>query len=213
MSAPRIRPLTPADRAAVGAIAYETGFFGESAARYFPARALFELLWAGPYFSEAGATGFVAERGGEVLGYIVGFTDERLYRRALLRTVVRGLGRAWPPTRELWPTLHYLARAALFPGPHADPERYPAHLHLNLLAASRGLRLGDALLGAYLAELTRRGVPGVQLSTTSENRAALGLYRKHGFEAAARRITPLWTPWLGHPAEHVVMVRALGDSK
>ena len=47
---PRVRPLRPADFAAVAEVAYDTGFFGESAARYFPDAALFGDLWAGPYF-------------------------------------------------------------------------------------------------------------------------------------------------------------------
>ena len=56
-----IRVAHPGDAAAVGDIAFETGFFGSSAARYFPAPELFGVLWAGPYFAGAGAGLWVAE--------------------------------------------------------------------------------------------------------------------------------------------------------
>ncbi len=203
-----IRVAHPCDAAAVGGIAFETGFFGGSAARYFPAPELFSVLWAGPYFAGAGAGLWVAEDEQGVAGYVVGSPDPAGYRRALRQVA---LHRAWrvTPVVAVPAVARYLVRAARMPGPHASEVRFPAHLHLNLLPRLRGQRVGDALLDAHLSTLRSLGVPGVQLSTTSENRAALRLYRRHGFEVAARRLSGLWTPWLGHPAEHVVMVRGL----
>lgn len=82
---------------------------------------------------------------------------------------------------------------------------YPAHLHLNLLPQARGLHLGQRLLAAHLITLAGAGVAGVQLSTTTENAAALGLYHKAGFQVLSTRPTPLWTPWLGRETAQVVM--------
>jgi len=50
---PLLRPVRPDDEAAVSAVAYATGFFGASAARYFPARELFGRLWVTPYLRGA----------------------------------------------------------------------------------------------------------------------------------------------------------------
>lgn len=200
---PPIRPARPDDARAAGHVAYETGFFGASAARYFPAPDLFARLWVGPYFAGAGAGLFVTHDACGVTGYVLGSPDPQRYRRALLR-VLPGTWRDTPP-RALPAVTRYLLRAARHPAPHAPPDRYPAHLHLNLLPRARGQRLADPLLDAHLGTLRTLGVPGVQLSTTSENRAALAAYRRHGFEVRERRLTDLWTPWLGHPAEHVVM--------
>lgn len=187
-------------------VAYLTGFFGQSAQVYFPDRALFGALWAGPYFHGAGAGCFVAEQAGEVVGYVLGASDHDRYRLALARVVARQVGRAWPTGATLH-SLRYLWRAARHPSPHADWQAYPAHLHLNLLPAARGAGTGRRLLEAHLSVLGGLGVPGVQLSTTTENVAALGLYRRLGFEVLDTRVTPLWTPWLGHPATHVLMGR------
>ncbi|RJF68956.1 N-acetyltransferase [Deinococcus cavernae] len=203
-----IRPLRPDDAAAVGQIAFETGFFGHSAAPYFPDEALFAALWVGPYF-RGGAGGFVAEVDGVVRGYVLGSPDPGVYRLALQAELLEGVLPRWPRYRRALGAVPYLLRALLFPTPHADWRTYPAHLHINLLPQARGLHLGEGLLRSHLAALRSLGVPGVQLSTTTENQAALGLYRKLGFVRLAEQVTPLWTPWLGHPARHVIMGRRL----
>lgn len=190
-------------------IAYQTGFFGASAASYFPDAALFGALWMGPYFggsgfTGAGAAGFVAELGADVLGYVVGAADHGAYQRALTAVVARHLT-STRPTLDTLRSAAYLLRAAQSASPHADWAAYPAHLHLNLLPAARGLGLGRRLLDAHLVTLGGLGVPGVQISTTTENRAAMTLYGRAGFTVLDSRVTPLWTPWLGRPATHVVM--------
>ncbi|GHF47041.1 N-acetyltransferase [Deinococcus metalli] len=187
-------------------VACSTGFFGRSAAVYFPDSALFGALWVGPYLHGAGAGCFVAERDGEVVGYILGAPDHARYQRALTAVVARHLSTT-VPTRATVRSVPYLLRAARYPSPHADWRAFPAHLHLNLLPAARGTGVGGRLLDAHLTALGGLGVPGVQLSTTTENDVALRLYRRAGFTELASRVTPLWTPWLGHPATHVLMGR------
>lgn len=198
------------DQAAVGRVAYLTGYFGASAERYFPWQPLFELLWVSPYFQGVGVGCFVAELQGQVVGYLLGAPNQTEYLRGLMRVLLgRRLWTSIPPPFPLLACLHYLLRAARYAAPHADFGRYPAHLHLNLLPQARGQHLGEALLRAHLGALERRGVPGVQLSTTTQNEAALGLYHKLGFTVYARQDTPLWLPWLGRTTQQVVMVKSL----
>lgn len=198
-----IRALTAADQRAVGRIAYQTGFFGDSAERYFPCQPLFERLWVGPYFSGPGL-GFVAVLDGQTVGYIVGMSSEAAYTRALGQQIA-GLWRGLPCPGAAWQeSVAFLLRMKRYGGPHVDTRQYPAHLHINLLPQARGHGLGAALLQAYLHEIRRRGVRGVYLSTTAENRAALRLYRSFGFEVLASQTTNLWTPWLGYPTEQLV---------
>ncbi|WP_216326174.1 GNAT family N-acetyltransferase [Deinococcus aestuarii] len=208
---PRLRPATPTDQAAVGRVAYLTGFFGESAERYFPDPALFADLWVRPYLEETGPASLVAEVGGQVVGYVLGASAPNVYRRALRTVVLRRVLPRWLGGRYTRPLAAgpYLLRALRFPSPHAPWDVYPAHLHLNLLPAARGSGLGRRLLEAHLRALEAAGVPGVQLSTTRENAAALILYHKCGFEEVAARVTPLWTPWLGRPVEHLALARHL----
>lgn len=203
------RPAEPRDERRLGEIAYATGYFGDPATRYFPDEVLFADLWVRPYLHGGGGASFVVELAGEVQGYVLGAPDPAAYQRALTRTV---RGHVLPSLlagryRRPWPGLWYLLRAGLHSGPHADPAVFPAHLHLNLLPAARGQGLSGPLLDLHLARLAGLGVRGVQLSTTLENVAALRTYRRRGFVVAGARRTPLWTPWLGHPAVQVVMTR------
>lgn len=69
--------------------------------------------------------------------------------------------------------------------------------------------MGQALLNAHLEALRQHRVPGVQLSTTRENAAALRLYERAGFWVWREASSPLWRPWLGRDAVHVVMVKEL----
>lgn len=199
-----IRPMQPADMEAVGQVAYATGYFGASAARYFPAPRLFALLWVGAYFRGAGFGCFVAELDGQVVGYILGAPTPELYSRGLWRAIAQIPG-ALPPPARLPRAVYYLLRMWHFAAPHIDEARYPAHLHINLLPAARGHRLGERLLRAHLQTLAGAGVPGVHLSTTSENVAALGLYRKLGFSVLAAQPTPLWRPWLGRDTTQLLL--------
>ncbi|QLG13193.1 GNAT family N-acetyltransferase (plasmid) [Deinococcus sp. D7000] len=212
MGRPLIRPVRPADETRLGEIAYRTGFFGDSAGLYFPDAQLFADLWMRAYFRLPGAVGFAAQVDGEVIGYIVGAVDEAAYRRAVAR-VVGGTALPGLLTRRYtrpWKALPYLIRSLRFPSPHASETDFPAHLHLNLLPQSRGLGLGRGLLRAFLERLGELNVPGVQLSTTDQNVAALGLYEAAGFRVAASKESGLWTPWLGHPARQLCLVRRIG---
>lgn len=205
-----VRQVKPIDFASLGQIAYQTGFFGESAARFFPSAPLFADLWVRPYLEEGSACNFLAESEGQVLGYIIGTLDLRLYRRWFLGHLLELLGKAvgggYP---HWWESLPYLLRMARYPARAAPLESFPAQLHINLLPQSRGLGLGQRLMDSYLDCLRARGVVGVQLSTTHENQAALKLYERNGFVIFSEYSSPLWRPWLGHDTVHVVMTKSL----
>ena len=206
-----VREVKPLDLEPLGEIAYRTGFFGDSAHRFFPAQALFCDLWVRPYLEGAGCCGFVGEdETGKPLGYILGTCSLRQYQRWILqhlpRLLLRALRGEYP---GLLGSLPYLVRMARYPTHLAPLETYPAQLHINLLPESRGQGLGSQLMEAYLSCLRSRNVMGVQLSTTRENTAAVGLYQKFGFHVYSEYQSPLWQPWLGRSTGHVVMVRGL----
>lgn len=206
-----IREATPADENGIGEVAYLTGFFGESAERYFPDQQLFVDLWVHPYFAGGGRVAFVVEQGDKIVGYILGAPDQAVYSRAVLRIV---FGRVLPNAvlgryRQQLKIIFYFIRTLLFPSPHADWNLFPAHLHLNLLPEARGFGLSGPLLGRFLARLQELGVRGVQLSTTLENTVALKVYQKQGFMLVAAKRTAFWKPWLGKSVEHVSLARPL----
>jgi ribosomal protein S18 acetylase RimI-like enzyme len=76
---------------------------------------------------------------------------------------------------------------------HAPPrapgwvvERYPAHLHIDLLPRLQGAGLGPRLISGLLDELGAEGVAGVHLDVGESNLRAIQVYERLGFEPVAR---------------------------
>ncbi|UCH24884.1 MAG: GNAT family N-acetyltransferase [Trueperaceae bacterium] len=205
-----MRPTEEADEGAINTIAFLTGFFGDSAEIFFPDRQLFVDLWVKPYLKGFGCCNHVASEYGHVKGYILGACDTAAYQRYFLREsldILRGLfSNRYPRWRLCLP---YLWRLVRFGSRFAPSDLYPAHLHINLLPEVRGRGIGSALLARYLDCLGTFGVPGVQLTTTHENRAALKLYQRFGFRLFEEYQSSLWQPWLGRATRHAVLVRDL----
>ena len=213
---PSIREARMEDLEALGQIAYATGYFGASAKVYFPSPALFRDLWVRPYLAGGGSLSLskgtskvcnlVADKDGKPVGYIIGTTDMTHYQRWMrgyaLHLLKDALFGRYP---KLLPSLRYLLRMARYPSRLAPIEHFPAQLHINLLPEARGLGLGAALMERYLGCLESQQIKGVQLSTTRENVAAVRLYEKFGFEVLREYSSPLWRPWLGRDAVHLIM--------
>jgi len=203
-----VRPYRPEDRAAVFRIAADTAFFGEPIEAYFEDRHLFCDAFYSYYTDLEPENGWVACAEGRVIGFIVGSTDTKAYQRRLMRhilppVVLRFLRGAYHPGPQAWRYLRALAAAAVHREfPHADLDRYPAHLHINLEAGWRGYGLGRRLMEAFIQRLKSMNVSGVHLHTTSMNRAACGLYRSCGFDLLDSRVTRIWAHLIREPVEN-----------
>ena len=213
-----IRPYQPADRAAVFQLCGDTTHFGDPIERFFDARDLFLDTFAAYYTDVAGdhlwvaaADSAAADCAG-VLAYLMGCPDTRAYyrwfrphtRRIAWRALTgqyRGL-----VTRK---TLAYIWRYARLRVPYLDLSPYPAHLHLNTRTEWRGLGLGTALMSAYLDQLRREHVPGVQLETSSENKIAAPWYERLGFQLLQRTPTNLYQPSVGQTIDLLVYAKRL----
>jgi ribosomal protein S18 acetylase RimI-like enzyme len=60
-------------------------------------------------------------------------------------------------------------------------DRYPAHLHIDLLPSGQRRGLGRRLMNTYLDALRERGVPGVHLTMDPANTGARAFYDRLGF--------------------------------
>lgn len=201
----KIRPYQDADQAGVFAVAADTAFFGEPVEAYMEDRKLFGDLVYRYYTAFESELGTVVEDDARIVGFLLGCSDTRLLRRRWLRAILPGvigrllLGR-YRIGRRTWRSWTATARSTLRYGrPRLDLDRYPAHLHINLLADTRGHGLGRRLLERYLDQLRALGVPGVHLNTTDRNVAACGLYEKAGFALLEARPTTAWEGFLSGP--------------
>ena len=62
-----------------------------------------------------------------------------------------------------------------------DLERFPAHLHIDLLPEAQGQGLGRTLMRDAVARLVAEGVPGIHLAYDTANPGAAAFYDKLGW--------------------------------
>lgn len=131
-------------------------------------RAAFQWRYFGYYAVHAPRFFFVAltdHPGPQVLGYICGVAD----------------------TREHEELYRVAAHVPIFDDLYAT---YPAHLHINLTAASRGLGLGGRLVETLSSEVAAAGAAGLHLVTSPAARN-VSFYRRQGFAHAVERTLPI----------------------
>jgi ribosomal protein S18 acetylase RimI-like enzyme len=147
------------------------------------------------YFTDfAAGSVWVVEDGGRVMGYLAGCLDERGFRQVQRRRVVpaavaAALKRGLLLRRQLWRLV------AGFPGfvaagglrASAHEERYPGHLHINLLAEARGRSVATGLVERFLAEARGRTLPGVRATVYDSNERARRFFERLGFRPLDRR--------------------------
>ena len=139
-----------------------------------------------------GASGFVAEQEGRVVGYVCGVWSPS----ALFSTVLRRHWRTW----MFWGVAHAVLHPGVVPavasrvrGSSAGAEVTDGTYELRPIVVAqpaRGTGVAADLVEALLADARRRGFRRVHLVTRADNAAAQAFYRKVGF----RRVSPLSRP-------------------
>ena len=193
-----IRPFESEDRDAVRRIFADTAYFGDPVETYFDDREMLCDYYTTYYTDYEPQSCFVAEADGEVVGYIMGCLkterQRRVLRSKIVPTVLRDLfvGK-YKMGRKTWRfLLRYLRSALRGEFPHVDEKRYPAHLHINVAARFRGMRVGKGLMSRYLTWLRENSVPGVHLETTTRNVVAADLFKQFGFQLLEVRTITFW---------------------
>lgn len=175
---------------------FETGYMGDPVAWQWRDADSFADLFSGWYTDDAGDDALVVvgeEDGdhgddGEVLGYLLGCRDTRQVpapgRLAAHHLLRRGLLVRPGTAGVLWRTLADVARVAVttrsLPAEVVD-ERWPAHLHIDLLPAARGGGIGRQLMTRWLDSLRADGIAGCHLTTWAENDGAIAFFEAMGF--------------------------------
>lgn len=183
-----VRSYRPDDRDRVRMICHDTGFMGDPVDWMWKDRDSFTALFCDWWIDCQADSALVAELDGVVAGYLLGCVDSRRVAhegRTFLRQFLgRGCclrpGTAAVMWRMLSDGIVDSARGRL-PARVWD-ERWPAHLHINLLPQLRGRGAGARLMTAWLTSLREQGVPGCHLQTTAENSRAVAFFEAMGFE-------------------------------
>lgn len=203
-----IRKYQAEDRDTIKNIACDTAFFGDPVETLIDDRELFFDAFYAFFFDHETSTCWVAEQDGIVVGFLAGSVDARRQQEwsglHIYPSIAWGILRGKYTIRRR--TLHYvlglIEQAVKGELPYTDTKRFPAHLHINVTAGSRGSGIGRLLLEAYHLQLKSLGVKGVHLHTTDQNVSACRLYEKVGYRIQDARKTLKWMPLLGKVVEN-----------
>jgi len=198
----RFRTVRGEDIEGIAEVCYRTGYHGEdlTGSGRFNDRRLFALLFSLYYPLYEPENGFVAaDNAGAIVGYCIGTADSRVqagrFRRCMLpRILLRALAVSWWRHPESFRELVHFNRVNSMHGGLDDLyDRYPAHLHINLLPACQSRGAGSELLALFESRVRAAGARGIHLVTSERNLKALPFYRKHGY-APERTLAPgLWS--------------------
>lgn len=188
-------------------LAADTAFFGDPVEAILDDRALFCDAFVAYYTDHEPEHLWVAEIDGTVAGYVTGCSDSRRQARTFRSQILPAM--LWGVLRRRYrvgiQTLRFALRMAHEGLQHGRPDvsldRYPGHLHINVLAGARGNGIGRALLERSLAQFWSTGVSGVHLSTTDRNVTACYLYESVGFRLLHAGPTRLWHGLVDRPVE------------
>lgn len=184
----RIRAYEAGDRSRVREICYVTGYMGDRVDWLWRDFESFADLFTSYYTDAEPESAFVAEVGGIACGYLLGCVDSRkawdpaaIFRRHFLRRAI-----AFRPGTAgvVWRSFRDVAVDSLrgrLPAISFHDDRWPAHLHIDLLPSIRGRGAGGALMRAWFEHLEELGVAGCHLETLGENRKAIAFFEATGF--------------------------------
>ncbi|MHC1590997.1 MAG: GNAT family N-acetyltransferase [Candidatus Helarchaeales archaeon] len=193
----RIRRARKEDIPGIVHVCYKTGYMGEDATPYFEDEKLFGYFFSQYYPENEPQHSFVAEDDGEIVGYILSSPDTRnQQKRFLAKMGLRIAFRLFLITSIRYPKTFFtflkgivimLKYLGLPGGPKNIPheeilEKYPAHLHINLLEPYQRKGIGGKLIDNLEAHLRRLGVKGIHLETSEQNKKAVPFYKKKGFK-------------------------------
>lgn len=189
-----VRLGQPRDRQALFEICLKTADSGGDATALYSDPDYPGLIWSVPYLEFEPAHCFVVDDGGVAVGFVVGAANTLAYERRLAESWWPALRARYAGRKNTLPldskVLDYIrkpvaAESGFF-------ERYPAHLHINLLPPAQSGGWGRNLIEAEIDSLRAAGARGVHLGVSSTNYRAIGFYEHMGFARLAESDGGIW---------------------
>ncbi|NOZ39253.1 MAG: GNAT family N-acetyltransferase [Planctomycetes bacterium] len=193
MTTTHIRSYQPGDQAAAYHVCMKTGDHGADGEPFYQEDPdALGRIYVGPYFAFEPDFALILEDEKGVCGYALAAFDtrqffdryEKEWRPRLCQDfpMPGGDSNSWSRVEQVY--YHYHHPSYFSPEPYQD---YPSHLHIDLLARTRGQGLGRRMIETLLERLQLRGSPGVHLELSAVNERAYGFYAALGFQELSRR--------------------------
>jgi ribosomal protein S18 acetylase RimI-like enzyme len=183
----RIRPATSADRPGAYRVCLETGNDGaDGTALYAADPDALGRIYVGPYLLFEPELSLVLEDDDGICGYALGALDSRHFYDRYDREWRPRICAEFPEPggdRGQWTAVEEVHRQYHHPSYFcpAPYERFPSHLHIDLLRRAQGRGYGRRMMERNLATLRRLGSPGAHLGVSLQNPRAVSFYRHLGF--------------------------------
>jgi ribosomal protein S18 acetylase RimI-like enzyme len=187
----KIRRCKTRDEPAVYEVCLKTGDAGNDATQLHDDPRALGHIYVGPYMKLEPEFAFVLEDHLGVCGYVLGALDSVKFYQAYLNEWLppirvqhpepTGNPATWTPTEKIY--YEYYHPDIFYPQPI---NKYPSHMHIDLLSRAQGQGWGTRMVGTLVDELKRKGSPGVHLAMNAVNYRAYGFYQKLGFHQLAR---------------------------
>lgn len=172
-------------------ICLQTGNSGSDASSLYSDPLLIGQYFAAPYFFYDKSLCYIAEIDATPQGYLVAVQNTQDYRTWLTEAWLPKLRERYPVRllKETQLSANQQNLIRLIHSDHTDNssedmlryEKFPAHLHIDLLPTLQGKGCGRALMETLFTELKKRNCPGLHLGVDKANIAARAFYQKIGF--------------------------------
>jgi ribosomal protein S18 acetylase RimI-like enzyme len=180
-----IRKYSEGDREAIQDICYLTGYMGDSPAYFWRHKQSFVEVWTSYYLDHEPESVYVAIKDDLVVGYLTGCLNTALAKSdAILQSAIIKYGLLFRPGTAgfFWRAIFDGMKDKHVATGELIDERWPSHLHLNLLPVARGTGRGAALMKSWSEQLKQSGSRGCHLGTLVENTHAVSFFEKMGFK-------------------------------
>jgi len=187
-----IRLARPGDQAGAYHVCLKTGDHGKDGEPFYREDPdALGRIFVGPYLAFEPELSLTLEDDQGICGYAFGAFDSRAFfaryekewRPELCARFPepQGAPSQWTPVQQVHSLYHH--PDYFCPEPY---ERFPSHLHIDLLARARGRGYGRRMLEQVMDKLRTRGSPGAHLGVSVLNILALGFYQRLGFRELTR---------------------------
>ncbi len=187
-----IRPARPGDESGAYYVCLKTGDYGQDGEPFYrdDPEAL-GRIFVGPYLAYEPELSLILEDDQGICGYALGALDSRGFyaryeaewRPSLCARFAAPQGDPshWTRAQQVHQWYHHPDYYC--PEPY---EKYPSHLHIDLLARAQGRGYGRKMLARVMEQLRRDGSPGAHLGVSLVNAPAVGFYQRLGFHELTR---------------------------
>ena len=190
----KIRLCAPEDKPALYEICIKTADSGNDASELYTDKEALPDFFVGPYLKLEPELAFAVTDGGqEICGYIIGCLDsEKFYRRfenewlaEIRKKYKQQHEQILQKTSEESERTQAIIKKLFHPDIYLPPlfkEKYPSHLHMNLLPRAQKQGLGTKMLRFMTQALKKNGSKGLHLGTGTKNKYANPFYLKMGMD-------------------------------